>query len=117
MDILYSSQRVEILFNNFGSLRKKYGEARAQKIMLRQQQLSVSEHLFEFSNLPPSPRCHELKKKGKKDRTGTFGISLDGSWRLIIEPCDDPLPLDGNGKLLWNRICAVRILGAEDYHD
>lgn len=116
MDIFYKSSKAEKMFNSLSTLAKEHGHKRAVAIMLRQEQISNAINLFEFANIHPKPRCHELEKRKKVDRKGCFGVDLDGAWRLIIEPCDDPLPLDNNKKLIWNKICAIRILGVEDYH-
>jgi proteic killer suppression protein len=56
--------------------------------------------------------CHELSANLK----GCLAIDLDGPYRLIFEPADEPVPLDGHGSLDWNRVTVVRVLRIEDYH-
>jgi Plasmid maintenance system killer protein len=117
MDILFKRDKDRALFNSLADLTKKYGDTRAKAILKRLTQIRQAQHLFEFASLPPKPRCHELDKKNGVNRKGQFGIDLDGAWRLVVEPCDVPLPLDDNGKLVWNKICTVRVLSVENYHD
>ena len=117
MDISYKTQKMGILFNSLEKLNKKYGYKNGKLIMLRQSQMRNAQNLLEFSNIPPRPRCHELKHKKGRDLTEKFAASLDGSWRIIFEPNEDPLPLDSDGSLIWSKICAVTIIGVEDYHD
>jgi len=52
----------------------------------------------------------------KEDRKGQLAIDLDGPYRLIFEPADEPYPLDGNGSLDWNRVTIIRVLLIGDYH-
>lgn len=52
--------------------------------------------LEEFRNLPG--RCHELHS----DRAGQLSLDLDGPYRLIFEPADDPIPTKPDGGLEWS---------------
>lgn len=42
---------------------------------------------------------------------------LDGLWRLVLEPANDPLPRKEDGGLDLARITAVEIVEVIDYHD
>jgi proteic killer suppression protein len=57
-------------------------------------------------------RCHELTA----DRKGQLAIDLDGPYRLIFEPANEPLPIDDSGSLDWSCVTIIRILLIEDYH-
>ena len=57
--------------------------------------------------------CHELEV----DMKGQLAVKLDGGWRLIFEPADDPLPGLADGGLDWKSVRSVRILEAKDYHN
>jgi proteic killer suppression protein len=57
-------------------------------------------------------RCHELRG----GRAGTFAVSLDGPYRLILEPAHNPLPIKDDGGIDWSGIKRIRILEIEDYH-
>lgn len=58
-------------------------------------------------------RCHELIG----DRKGEISIDLDGPYRLIFEPADNPPPTNEDGGLDWKRVTAVVILAVEDTHE
>lgn len=116
MDILYRSEKLRKLLTSHSELTKKFGAENAKLILVRQTQMRGAEHLFEFSNLTPRPRCHALKKR-RRDFSGVFAVSLDGGLRLLFEPAEDPLPLNPDGSLIWEQICSVSIIGVEDYHD
>jgi proteic killer suppression protein len=58
-------------------------------------------------------RCHALTG----DRDGQLSIDLDGPYRLIFEPADNPPPANEDGGLHWERVTAVRILAVEDTHE
>ncbi|NOY16048.1 MAG: killer suppression protein, partial [Gammaproteobacteria bacterium] len=50
------------------------------------------------------------------NRKGTLSLDLDGPYRLIIQPMNNPLPERPEGGLDWHRITAIKILGVEDTH-
>jgi len=60
----------------------------------------------------PPNRCHELTG----NRKGTISIDLDGPYRLLFEPINDPLPTLPDGGLDWGGVTAIKILGVEDTH-
>jgi hypothetical protein len=117
MDISYKSERLRALCISKKELTRKFGRQAAEAILNRQVQLCAAANLWEFSNLPPSPRCHELQKRKGKDPTGVMAIRITGALRLLIEPNVDPLPLNADGKLVWEKIYAVTVLSVENYHD
>ena len=117
MNIVFKTPKMSRIFNNIKLLSAEYGPDRAKLILRRLSQMKSADHLLEFSRLPPVPRCHELQKRDGVDRRGQFSARLDGSWRLIFEPAGDQLPVDENGKLIWDKVRTVRILSVENYHD
>ena len=48
---------------------------------------------------------------------GKLSVDLDGPYRLIFEPADDPIPRKEDGGLDWSRVRSIRILKIEDTHD
>lgn len=49
-------------------------------------------------------------------RAGQFALGLDGPYRLIFEPANDPVPRKDDGGLDLARITAVEIIEVVDYH-
>jgi proteic killer suppression protein len=90
---------------------KKWGQRRAQLVGRRLDDLEAAPTLATMRDLPG--RCHELKG----DHAGELAISLDGPFRLVFEPTEEPAPEAKGGGLDWERVTAIRILGVENYHD
>lgn len=107
-----------ILFGN-KKLRKTCNEANLNRKQPRQRllgrrldELRAAETLADLRDLP-GPRCHELKGNLK----GKLSVDLDGPYRLIFEPADDPIPKKEDGGLEWSKVQSIRILVIKDTHD
>lgn len=111
MDILFSDGRLERECCDEKARRRRHGNERAKRLGRRLDDLRAAESLADMRVLPG--RCHELSA----NRKGQLAIDLDGPYRLIFEPANDPTPIDDDGHLLWGRVTAIRILGIEDYHN
>lgn len=113
IEIGFASKKLEKQFNTGRELIKTYGPQRAKRIMVVMAALRAAPNMGLFGP-PYSPphRCHELKLNKK----GFLSLDLDGPYRLIIQPVNDPLPTLEAGGLDWNGITAIRILGVEDTH-
>lgn len=97
--------------NETRRLQRVHGPQRAALIRRRLEQLAAVECLEHARTLPG--RLHELKG----DRAGELALRLDGGWRLIFEPAEDPPPTKPDGGLDWSAVTAVRILEVVDYHE
>lgn len=58
-------------------------------------------------------RCHPLRA----DRRGEFAIGLWKGYRLVFEPSNKPLPVDGNDALDREMVTQIIIKEVVDYHD
>lgn len=110
MDILFKSQRLRRRLSSQSERVKKFGPVRARILRRRLDQLRAADDLSVMRHF--KGRCHELTG----DRKGEFAVDLDGPYRLIFEPADNPPPAKADGGLDWSRITEIRILGVEDYH-
>lgn len=110
MDILFCNSKLEKECCDAQARRRRHGDERARRLGRRLDELRAAATLAVMRTLPG--RCHELKE----DRKGQLAIDLDGPYRLIFEPADEPYPLDGNGSLDWNRVTIIRVLLIGDYH-
>lgn len=111
MDIIFISNQLQKRFNNRQKLVKVYGAQRARKIAMHMANLRAAEALSDMQHFPG--RCHPLRA----DRAGQFALSLDGPYRLIFEPANEPLPRHPSGDLDLTQVTSVRILEVENYHD
>jgi proteic killer suppression protein len=111
MDILFVTERLRKSCAIDRIMRKTHGAERARRLRRRLDQLAAAEVLDVLRHLPG--RCHELTG----DRRGQLSIDLDGPYRLLFEPVDQPLPTKEDGGLDWTRVTKIRILGVEDTHD
>lgn len=113
IDIDFSSRKLQKQFNEERVMLKAFGQQRAKRIKVVMTALRAAPHLGAFAP-PYSPphRCHELTG----NRKGTLSLDLDGPFRLIIQPMNNPLPERPQGGLDWHCITAIKILGVEDTH-
>jgi len=111
--IEFASKKLRKQFNEEKELLKTFGQKRAKRIKVVMTALRAAHTLGAFAPpYGPPHRCHELtgNKKGK------LSLDLDGPYRLIIQPINEPLPERPEGGLDWNRVTAIKILGVEDTH-
>lgn len=101
MDIVFDDSKFEKQCNDHKLLVRKKGQERAKKIRQR---------LDDMRNLPGN--CHELSG----DKSGWLSLDLDGPYRLLFEPANDPIPQKSDGGMDWINITAVSIIGIEDTH-
>lgn len=111
MVIFYTSNKMDKEFNSAKQLIRNRGEVRAKKIMLRKTQLEDAENMEQLRNLPG--HYHALTE----NLSGRFAADLDGPYRLIFEPNEDPLPELPAGGLDWSKVTNVTILGVLNYHE
>jgi len=111
LDIVFDSDKFRKECNNFNLLKKRYGLQRAKKIVLRLNALQAANVLEDLRYAPG--RCHELKGS----RAGQLSLDLDGPYRLIFVPADDPIPRKADGGLDWKQVAAVMIIRVEDTHE
>lgn len=111
MDILFHSDKFKEICNNYKKLKGGYGTHRAKLIKRRLDDLRAANELEIMRKLPG--RCHELKG----NRAGQLSLDLDGPYRLIFRPANDPIPRKQDSGLDWTKITAIIILGVEDTHE
>lgn len=112
MDIVFKGRKLQKECNDHKSLVRHYGPKRAKLIRQRLDELSAAAVLEDMRFLP-APRCHELKGA----RSGQLSADLDGPYRLIFEPANNPLPKKLDGGLDWSQVNGIIILGVEDTHE
>lgn len=90
---------------------KRFGAARWQLIRRRLASVLAAPTLADMANVPG--HCHPLTGR----RHGQFAISLDGPFRLVFEPANDPVPTLADGGIDRAAVTHIRILEVVDYHD
>jgi proteic killer suppression protein len=110
MDIIFVDRRLEKEFNSSKKLRRAHGDQRAKKIQRRMANLRSADTLEDMRSWPG--KCHELRE----NRAGQLAVSLDGSYRLVFEPANNPVPTKPDGGLDWSQVTAVCIIEVVDYH-
>lgn len=111
MKILFHSRRLKKECNEHKKLVRKHGPIRAKKIRQRLDDLRAAEVLEDMRYGPG--RLHPLKG----NRAEQFSLDLDGPYRLIFEPANNPIPRKEDGGLDWTKITAVTILEVKDTHE
>ena len=110
MEITFADNKLCKLANDDRKMTAQLGIRRAGIFRRRLSQLQDAATLEEVRFLPGN--YHELTG----DRKGQWACDLDQPYRLVIEPQLHPIPIDGDGKYLWNRIHGIIIIEIADYH-
>ena len=111
MEVGFVNARLARTCSETTSRFRKYGSERAEKILMRLDQMVASGNLAEFQRLPQA-RCHQLVG----DRDEQFSADLDGPYRLIFEPADDPIPRLQDGGIDLSLVTRVRVIEITDPH-
>jgi len=111
VDIIFDDKKLEKLANDYRKCQKVMGQQRAKLYNIRLGDLVKAETLEDVRNLPGN--YHELKK----NRKGQWACDLDQPYRLILEPLENPIPIDASGKYIWLSIKGVQIIEITDYHE
>jgi len=98
-------------WNDMRRLIRRHNAQRAKLIRRRLDDLRAARSLQVMRNLPG--RCHELKG----DRAGQLSMDLDGPYRLLFRPADEPPPAKPDGGMDWTQVMAVVVLGVVDTHE
>jgi plasmid maintenance system killer protein len=99
------------LVNDYKRLVRTLNVERAKRLRRRLDDLAAAANLAVMRGLPG--RLHELKGSKSHD----LSIDLDGPYRLILVPSDDPIPLKKDGGLDWSGVTMVTIQRIEDTHE
>ncbi len=111
--IIVTSAKLSRQLNRQREMVKTFGAKRSKRLRVVLAALQAAPNLSVLAP-PYSPphRCHELTG----NRKGTLSLDLDGPYRLIVQPANDPLPQRPEGGLDWRAVTAVKILAIEDTH-
>lgn len=110
MDVTFRDKKLAKMAHDKAKLIGKYGKARGTKLKLRLDDLLTAESLEDTRELPGN--YHELTQ----DRKGQWACSLDGAYRLIFIPHEDPIPVGEDGGYVWCEILGVEIIEITNYH-
>jgi proteic killer suppression protein len=109
---VFATKELLRLCNDERSAIRSWGKPRWKLVSRRLDQMLAAPDLASFMKTPGFP--HPLRA----DRSGQFTVDLDGPYRLVFEPADDPLPtLESTNQLELQRVRTVRLLGVEDTHE
>lgn len=111
VDILFVDDKTKQLFNSHKKLVHKFKHHRAKLIERRLSELESADCLSDMRYYPQAD-CHPLRYS----RSGQFAVSLDGGYRLLFCPANDPLPVHPGGNVDCDRVTTICVLGVEDYH-
>lgn len=110
MNILFKNLKLLKQCTDSKEMEKAWEEKRAKKIALRLQAIKAAVVLDDLRNA--HGHFHELTG----DRRGQISCNLDGLYRLILEPADNPIPRKEDGGLDWKEVRTLLVIGVEDYH-
>jgi proteic killer suppression protein len=110
VDIQFRTSKLQKSCTDSKVMMKVHGPEQTRILRRRLDQLRAAPTLAAMRGLPG--RCHELSG----DRKGELAVDLDGPYRLIFEPVDNPPPQLSEGGLDWDAVKAIRVLEVRDYH-
>lgn len=110
MKISFATRKLQRACQDEKSLRRTWGEA-GIRLGRRLTELAAFELLAQVPTAPPFRR-HQLKG----DRDEQFAVDVGKSLRLVFEVANDPIPRRDDGGVDLDRVTAIRILEAVDYH-
>lgn len=112
MNIVFATKDLLRLCHDERLAVRSWGKQRWKLLSRRLDQMIAAPNLAAFMGTPGFP--HPLRG----NRSGHFTVDLDGPYRLVFEPADDPLPLlNETDQVDLKRVQAVRVLGVEDTHE
>jgi len=111
MVVYFKSARLQTVLNSEAKLLRKYGPDQAAKIKQRLAEIEAFESLIQLRDYP-SARFHQLTA----NRRGQYAIDLLKSYRLILEPANDPLPMLPDGSVDLSKVTEIFIIEIVDYH-
>jgi proteic killer suppression protein len=110
MDIVFKNTKFEELMNSFPKLKKAYGNTNASLIRRRLDDLRAAKVLEELRY--SAGKCHQLTG----NRKGQLAVNVEQPYRMIFEPCHNPVPKKNDGGLYWSSITCIRIIEFLNYH-
>lgn len=110
MNITFNDKKLKAYANDDSKGKKKLGAVRFKKFKERIDALRLVKNLEDIRHFPGN--YHELKE----DRKGQWACSLDGAYRLIFEPHENPIPENEDGQYLWIEIKGVEVIEIVNYH-
>ena len=110
MIILFGNKRIRKICTDPKEMRKQCGQAIADQLQKRLDDLTAANRLSDMVNLPG--KCHELQH----NRDECLAVHLDKMERLIFQAANDPIPRKEDGGLDWTQIDTIRILEIKNYH-
>lgn len=111
MEIAFSSEQLRQTCNDSKALKRRFGAEGEKLIRRRLDELQAAPTLAAIAKLP-GPRCEELKG----GRAGQLSVRVQGGFRLVFIPVDDPPAKKPDGGLDWVAVRAIKVLEIEDYH-
>ncbi|MBN2852782.1 MAG: type II toxin-antitoxin system RelE/ParE family toxin [Clostridia bacterium] len=106
MEITYENEHLEKLINNYGELKKKYGEEIAYKLQKRLVEIDSAPNLNVMKSGPPHFR-HKLKG----NRNSQYAIDITRKYKLII------IPMDGDDKEALSTVTRIKIIEISNHYE
>lgn len=110
IDIEWKDRKLARLAQTDAGGRRKFGDRRWSVMRRRLQVLYSAETLADARGVGG---FHLLTG----DRAGSYAMNLDGAYRLVFRPKDEPLLQFHTGGIDENAVTAVVILQVVNYHD
>lgn len=109
MEISFKDKKLRELCEKQAVAVKKLGAIGARKLRARLSDLRAVTCVTELIAGNPHPL--------KGERLGQFALDLDGGWRLVFAPTNEPVPRRDDASIDWSAVNIVCIEYIGDYHE
>lgn len=109
MEVAFRTPKIRRLCEGKAEAQRRLGEASAKKLAARLSDLEAAASVAELVAGHPHPLTG--------DRRGQLALHLSGGRRLVLSPDHEPVPVDADGAVQWDRVTRVWIEYVGDYHD
>ena len=110
MEIVYRTKELRRCAEEPGYARRVLGAEQAKVFLRRIYALSNASSFEILRNA--QGRFHELRH----NRKGQWGFDLNGPYRLIVTPLEDPIPVNAQGGFDWRAIHGAVVVEIVNYH-
>lgn len=109
MEIEFASSSLQKLCEQRRLMDRKLGAVSARKLRTRLDDLRAATTLAEVTAGKPHPLKGEWE--------GRFALNLHGGIRLVFESINEPVPVNEDGSIAWEKVSKIQIVFIGDYHD
>lgn len=111
IELSWADKKLQQSVSTEQALKRRWGKD-SRLLATRIAALRAADTLDVLTTTGVAGRCHALTG----DLKGQYAMNLWGSFRLVFEPGNDPVPRKADGGIDEKLVTAARVLRVVDYH-